>query len=85
MKKLCIISALFIFLISCSSSTNNDADKDNKNNTADSSGLTNPSAIDTVKHPTGMDNSSVISTDTAAMNVQNTIKKADSIAKQKNK
>ncbi len=82
MKKLCIISALFISLSSCSDLTNNDADN---NNTADSSGLTNPSAIDTVKHPTGMDNSSVISTDTAAMNVQNTIKKADSIKKIENK
>ncbi len=84
MKKFCIISALFISLTSCNS-TNNDEDNNNKDNTADSSGLTNPSAIDTVKHPTGMDNSSVISTDTAAMNVQNTIKKADSIEKEENK
>ncbi len=82
MKNLFIISALFICLSSCGNSANTDADK---NNTADSASLTNPSSIDTVKHPTGMDNSSVISTDTAAMNVQNTIKKADSIAKQKNK
>ncbi len=85
MKKLCIISALFISLSSCNNSTNNDADNNNKTNTTDSSDLTNPSAIDTVKHPTGMDNSSVISTDTAAMNVQNTIKKADSIEKTEKK
>ncbi len=84
MKKLCIISALFISLSSCNNSTNNDEDN-NKSNTTDSSDLTNPSAIDTVKHPTGMDNSSVISTDTAAMNVQNTIKKADSIEKTEKK
>ena len=80
MKKLFIVSVIFLFLSNCSNSTNNDGDK---NNSTDSSGLTNPTAIDTVKHPTGMDNSSVISTDTAAMNVQKSIEKADSVAKEK--
>lgn len=80
MKKLYIVSAILL-LNSCSNSTTND---EVKSNSTDSGGLTNPSAIDTVKHPSGVDNSSVISTDTAAMNVQNTIKKADSVARQKN-
>lgn len=80
MKKY-FVFILFIGLISCgqSSSSGNAA----SGNTTDSTGLTNPTAIDTTKHPTGMDNSSVISTDTAAMNTSNTYKKADSI-KQKN-
>lgn len=82
MKKLCIVSAVFLLLSSCSNSTTND---EAKSNSTDSGGLTNPTAIDTTKHPSGVDNSSVISTDTAAMNVQNSIRKADSVAKQKNK
>ena len=81
MKKLCIIATIFIFLNSCSNSSDNN-NKELKNGT-DSTGLSNPITIDTVKHPSGIDNSSVISTDTAAMNVQNSIKKADSIAKEK--
>ena len=81
MKKLCIVLTIFIFLSNCSDSNNDGG----KSTGADSSGLTNPVSIDTVKHPTGMDNSSVISTDTAAMNVQNTIKKADSVENQKKK
>ncbi len=82
MKKWCMVSALFIALSSCNgnSSDNNAAN----GNTTDSTGLTNPTAIDTTKHPTGVDNSSVISTDTAAMNTSNSYKKLDS-AKQKNK
>ena len=82
MKKLCFFSAVFFIISSCGNSTSNNA---GSSNGSDSIGLTNPSSIDTVKHPTGMDNSSVISTDTAAINVQNTFKKADSIAKAKNK
>jgi hypothetical protein len=79
MKKLLIISAISI-LTSCGNST--DTDKTNVGNT-DSSGLSNPVVIDTLKHPSGVDNSSVISTDTAAINVQNTYKKADSVKKAK--
>ncbi len=76
MKKVLIASALLIVLYSCSGNSS-----DNATNTTDSTGLTNPTAIDTVKHPSGMDNSSVISTDTAAMNVQNSYKKKDSARK----
>ena len=79
MRKLCIVAALYIF----SSCTNSESNTSSENK-SDSVGNTNPISIDTVKHPSGMDNSSVISTDTAAMNVQNTINKADSL-KQKNK
>ncbi len=75
MKKLIIVSVLFIALNSCGGSSDDNAAN---GNTTDSAGLTNPTAIDTTKHPTGMDNSSVISTDTAAMNVQNSYKKIDS-------
>lgn len=79
MKKLFIVSALFIALSGCNG---NSPDNDAVNNhTTDSAGLSNPTAIDTTKHPTGMDNSSVISTDTAAMNVQNAYKKRDSALK----
>lgn len=79
MKNLFIISAIFLFLNSCDNSSNNMV----KSNNADSIGLTNPSVIDTVKHPSGIDNSSVISTDTAAMNTQNAIERADSVERKK--
>lgn len=81
MNKLCIVSALFILLSSCGGNSTDNASA-NGNNT-DSTGLTNPVTIDTTKHPTGMDNSNIISTDTAAMNTSNAYKKLDS-AKQKN-
>ena len=82
MKKLCVVTVLIIAISSCSgSSSGNNADA---GNTTDTSGLTNPTAIDTTKHPTGMDNSNVISTDTAAMNTSNAYKKLDS-ARKKNK
>ncbi len=81
MKKLCIISAIFL-LNSCGDSSENNATYTGNN---DSVGLTNPTVIDTLKHPSGVVNSSVISTDTAAINVQNTFKKADSIAAERNK
>lgn len=81
MKKYFIVSALIITLYSCSGNTADNAAANG--NTTDSTGLTNPTAIDTTKHPTGVDNSSVISTDTAAMNVQNSYKKLDSAQKNK--
>ena len=82
MKKVCVVTVLFIAISSCSgSSSGHNADT---GNTTDTSGLTNPTAIDTTKHPTGMDNSNVISTDTAAMNTSNAYKKLDS-ARKKNK
>ena len=76
MTKLFIIPALVV-LSSCGNANNNAATSSN----SDTTGLTNPTSIDTVKHPSGVDNSSVISTDTAAMNVQNSIRKADSAKK----
>ena len=83
MKRLYVVSVLFIAMSSCSgSSSGNNADT---GNTTDTAGLTNPTAIDTTKHPTGMDNSNVISTDTAAMNTSNAYKKLDSARKKSNK
>ena len=80
MNKLCIASALLILLSSCGGNSSDNASTNG--NSTDSAGLTNPVAIDTTKHPTGMDNSNAISTDTAAMNTSNAYKKLDS-SKQK--
>ncbi len=74
--KLASIFFLLIFL-SCADSTDNTS----TGPVIDSATLANPTMVDTVKHPSGVDNSSVISTDTAAMNIQNTYKKADSLKK----
>lgn len=79
MKKLCVVTVLFIAISSCGGSSS--GSNANTGNTSDTSGLTNPTAIDTTKHPTGMDNSNVISTDTAAMNTSNAYKKLDSVRK----
>jgi hypothetical protein len=79
MKKIIVISALFITSMSCNSNQNNEASGDTTNN----AGLTNPSAIDTTKHPDGMINGNVISTDTAAINVQNSENKAKEAKKNK--
>lgn len=81
MKKVIITLSVFILLSSCNESTNST----DKTVSDDSVGLSKPISIDTIKHPAGVVNSSAISTDTAAMNVQNTIKKADSIDKKKKK
>ena len=78
MKKIWIGLLVIVALDSCSGNSSNNSE------TTDNPGLTNPSAIDTTKHPSGMDNSNVISTDTAAMNTSNAYKKVDS-AMQKNK
>jgi hypothetical protein len=82
MRKIIMASALFIALTSCggSGSTNSNADS---GATTNDPGLTNPTAIDTTKHPDGIINGSVISTDTAAMNVQNSINKANEARKKK--
>ncbi|WP_018612859.1 hypothetical protein [Segetibacter koreensis] len=82
MKEIWIGLLVIVALSSCSGNLSNN--NETTGNTTDSTGLTNPSAIDTTKHPSGMDNSNVISTDTAAMNTSNAYKKADS-AMQKNK
>jgi len=81
MKKLIGIYAICFICASCGSNTSDN--QTGANNTSDSGGLTNPIAIDTVKHPSGMVNSNVISTDTAAMNVQNSINKAREAQKKK--
>ena len=83
MKSLIIVSVTLCMICSCG-----DADNANNGNVdlpVDSMAKANSNAVDTITHPTGVDNSSAISTDTAAINVQNTIDKADSIAKQKKK
>lgn len=81
MKKIMCVLSIFTILTSC----NNSNTGNEKHDGSDSTGLTNPVSIDTIKHPSGVDNSSAISTDTAAMNVQNSIKKADSVKKEKGK
>lgn len=79
MKKLLIISSFYLVLISCNSNTsaNGAAATDSTG-----AGLTSPAAIDSTASANGMTNSSVISTDTAAMNTNNAINKAkDSLRK----
>ncbi|HEX8460875.1 MAG TPA: hypothetical protein VF623_05580 [Segetibacter sp.] len=78
MKKLIVAASIFSFFACGGNTANNEVES--KSN-ADSVGLTNPITIDTLKHPTGMDNSNVISTDTAAMNVQNSVNKAKAAQK----
>jgi len=66
MKKAILQVALIILLLSCNNAGNEDSV------TGDSNALNNtPSAIDTTQHPNGITNGSVISTDTASMNVEN--------------
>ena len=57
--------ALFTLLLSCNNAGNDGpvTDSTSINNT--------PSAIDTTQHPNGITNGSLISTDTARMNVEN--------------
>ena len=64
MKKILSAVALVILMMSCNNSGQN-------TNTRDTTGNTNPTAIDTTQHPNGMTNGNVISTDTASMNVDN--------------
>lgn len=79
MKRILGLFAIVFTLISCGGvSTENNADRSDTGQ-AD---LNNPSAIDTTKHPDGMINGSVISTDTAAMNMQNAVDKAKAGKKQ---
>src|SRR5438045_1727041 len=73
MRKIIVCSALLINMVACNSnsSSSNKAAGDTTQNT----GLTNPSSVDTTKHPDGVVNVTVISTDTAAINVQNSVNK----------
>lgn len=81
MKKILCICALFIALTSCNgNSTNNNTDEVKSN---DNGSDTYPIDSDTTKPGTGMDNAEVISTDTAAMNVQRSIDKAKDASKKK--
>ncbi len=82
MKKIWIGSFFIIAVSSCSGNSSENETLEGSN--TNSPGLTNPVAIDTTIHPSGMSNSNVISTDTAAMNTSNAYKKLDS-AKKKNK
>jgi outer membrane PBP1 activator LpoA protein len=77
MKKILSVMTAAVLLAACGNS-NTETTESTESTTAanDSTGLTNPIAIDTVKHPAGMSNQNVISTDTAAMNTQNAIDKA---------
>lgn len=77
MKKIAIVLSMFIF-----SGCGNSSDNNTSTGNSDSAGYTSPSPGDTLKSPSGVDNSSVISTDTAATNAKNSIDKLDS-AKQK--
>lgn len=74
-------SALFIAFAGCNS--NGSSDKAAERDTTNAAGMTNPSAIDTTQHPNGMTNGDVISTDTAAMNVQKSIDKGKAAKKDK--
>lgn len=75
MKKLIVFSTLLIVLSSCNSNGSSESNMAT-GDTTDKAGMTNPSAIDTTVHPNGITNGSVISTDTAAMNVQKSVDKA---------
>ena len=67
MKKILFVFTIFFAATACDSHTS-------EQNTNDGVGKTNPSAIDTTQHATGITNQNVISTDTAAMNVENVTK-----------
>jgi hypothetical protein len=75
MNKIPVLIVFVVFLSGCGGNT---SDSSTVNETGKSS---NPTAIDTVKHPGGMANQNVISTDTAAMNMQNSINKAKEAGK----
>lgn len=73
MRKILLFSALLMAVVACNStSSSGDAVA---GDTTHNTGLTNPSSVDTIKHPDGVINGSVISTDTAAINVQNSVNK----------
>ena len=62
MKNIIIVLACTVYLMSCN---NEKAGNETKVDEV-------PSAIDTTTHPTGVNEGAVISTDTAAYNVENT-------------
>lgn len=79
MKQIIIFPCLIILLASC----NNTGSGSNtiKGDSIKDEGFTHPKAIDTMQHPNGITNGDVISTDTAAINVQNSINKAKAAKK----
>ena len=81
MRKIVIFSALTISLASCGGSGSTDSNTVRSD--TGQSGMNHSSAIDTSKHPDGMINGSVISTDTAAINMQNSVNKAKQAKKNK--
>jgi hypothetical protein len=64
MKKTLFLLTIFFAVAACNSETS-------EHNSNDGVGKTNPSAIDTTQHATGITNQNVISTDTAAMKANN--------------
>ena len=75
MKKILFVTAIVAGLMSCNgTSENGSTDQDTAN--VEVGPL--PADVDTTRSPSGVDNSSVISTDTAAMNVENATRKRDS-------
>lgn len=72
MKKLSY-TPLFLVLLACGDRSGTDEAADSQDNLSDSIRST-PSAIDTVQHPNGVTSGSVISTDTAAMRADTSLR-----------
>lgn len=79
MKKFAPFFLVFAIINGCDNSTN--TVEKNNTNSIDSTGLVSPT--DSINPPGGVINSSPISTDTAAINMQNTLRKKDSIEMKK--
>jgi hypothetical protein len=62
MKKIIIAFACAVYIMSCNS----------ENTSGEAEAEDVPSSVDTTAHPTGVNEGAVISTDTAAYNVENT-------------
>ena len=78
MKKILVVSTIFLAFASCNNANTN---SNNESDTAKAAGINNPASVDTTLSPNGMTNSEVISTDTAAMNMQNSINKSKATKK----
>ena len=74
MIKVAILFAVLISVSGCNGSAENNAANADSANAA---GMTTSSTTDTTTPGDGMINSNVISTDTAAMNMQNSVNKAN--------
>lgn len=80
MRKIVMCSVLLIALASCGGNTDTNATHADSANNA---GMTTSSTPDSTKPGDGTINSNVISTDTAAMNTQNSVDKAKDAKKDK--